>query len=299
MKRIIIKKLGHIAVVGLGIFAFSSCLKDQGPVQDFSQSPPVISFQGNGQGTNFSAISVLPTTTQSNPLVDSIGVSLGVSSLYLSKSVDVTVTADQAALDAYNSENSTNYTLLNSSAYVLANGGVWTVPAGKNLRYFSVSLIGANIDFTKSNALALKITNAPGTTIATNLNTYILLINLKSLFEDDYDISGTRTRYNGATVGSGVRDMFTISGTIHANTVSDSTIDCQAADAGLGANMSLQINSDNSVTVLPSILNPTTIFNFSNDGAASTYNPATKTFTLHYKYTTPNLRHIDEVMVGH
>ena len=96
MKRIIIKKLGHIAVIGLGIFAFSSCLKDQGPVQDFSQSPPVISFQGNGQGTNFSAISVLPTTTQSNPLVDSIGVSLGVSSLYLSKSVDVTVTADQA-----------------------------------------------------------------------------------------------------------------------------------------------------------------------------------------------------------
>src|ERR1700680_192203 len=120
MKRIIIKKLGHIAVIGLGIFAFSSCLKDQGPVQDFSQSPPVISFQGNGQGTNFSAISVLPTTPQSNPLVDTVGVSLRVSSLYLSKSVDLTVTADQASLDPYTSANNTPYALLNSSAYVLA-----------------------------------------------------------------------------------------------------------------------------------------------------------------------------------
>ncbi|HEV3250792.1 MAG TPA: DUF1735 domain-containing protein, partial [Puia sp.] len=204
MKRIIIKKLGLIAVVGSGIFSFSSCLKDLGPVQDYSQSPPVISFQGNGQGTNFSAISVLPTTTQANPLVDSIGVSLGVSSLYLSKPVDVTVTADQASLDTYNGANNTNYTLLNPNAYALANAGIWTIPAGKNLRYFNVSLIGANIDFTKSNALALKISNAPGTTIASNLNTYVLIINLKSLFENDYDISGTRTRYNGATVGSGV-----------------------------------------------------------------------------------------------
>lgn len=286
-------------MVGLGMLLFSSCLKDKGPVQDYSQSPPVVSFQGDGRGNNTGAFSVLSSTTTADPAVDTLGISLGVSSLYLKSPVSVTVTADQASLDAYNSANGTSYTLLPTNAYTLESGGTWVIPAGKNLVYFKVSFAGANIDFSKNNALVLKISNAPGAAIASNLDTYVLAINLKSIFQLQFDISGTRTRYNGPTVGSGVRDQFNIAGTIPSNTVSDSVIDVQAADAALGEFMSLQVNSDNSVTVLPSVLNPGATGNFSNDGAPSTYDPATKTFTLHYKYTTPNLRHIDEVMVGH
>ena len=275
-----------------------SCLKDKGPVQDYSQSPPIISFQGDGRGNNVGSFAVLPGATQADPGMDTIGVSLGYAALYLNKAVTVTVTPDQATLDAYNAANGTSYTLLPAAGYSLQNGGVWTIPAGKNLVYFKIAFIGANIDFSTNPALSLKISSAPGTTIASNLNTYIVPINLKSPLEDLYNITGTRTRYNGPTPASGVRDQFPISGTIYANTVSDSIIDCQAADAALGYFMSLQINPDNSVTVLPSILNPGTTTNFSNDGAPSTWNAATKTFTLHFEYTTPNYRHIDEVMVG-
>ncbi len=262
----------------------NSCLKDSGPVQDFSQSPPVVSFQGNGLGNNTSTFAVLSTTDQNNPAVDSFGISLGVASLYLSKPVTVTIAADQASLDAYNTANGTSYTMLSSDQYAIQDGGSWVIPSGKNLKYFNINFFGSNIDFTKDNALALKITDAPGTTIASNLDTYILHIVLRSLYEGDYNADGTITRYSGSTEASGVVDDFPISGPMKLATVNANTVDGTLPIAGFApVEITLTVNNDNSVTITPSVLNPGVPAQ-NNPAKASSYDPATKTFDIHGFY---------------
>jgi len=167
--------------MGSGILLFSSCLKDTGPVQDYSTSPPVISFQTNGQGANAANVTVPSGSSQTSPSVDSVELSLGVAKLYLSTPVQVSVSAQQATLDAFNAANGTNFTLLPAADYAIQNSGTETIPAGKNIESFGVSFYGASIDPTQSYALPLTITGATGggSVVASNLNQFVLIITVQ------------------------------------------------------------------------------------------------------------------------
>jgi hypothetical protein len=279
------------------VVLFSSCLKNTGPIQDFSQSPALVSIQGDGQysGTFVANQSVLPNA----PAGMNVEVALSVASLTLSSPVTATLVVDQATLDQYKQDNAdSTRVILPSDQFQIANNGAITISPGQHLVKDSITIFGNKIDFTKDYAIPLLLTNAKGAKIPDNLKREVILIKLQSIYEDTYAASGTRTRYNGATAGSGVAGTSSISGNIFFSTVSPNVVDGQLAD--LGNQMSLQVNPDNSVTVLPSIVNPSNSFaSLANDGTC-TYDPATKTFTLHYKYYngSGNLRHIDEVLVG-
>jgi hypothetical protein len=285
-----------IALAVAGTMALSSCLKDKGPIQDFSQTPALVSIQGDGQysGIFVATQSVLAVPTPATAVVE---VTLSVPSLTLSTPVTATLSVDQATLTAYNAANSDNRTMLPAGDYLIPNNGAVTINPGQQIIKDTLLFYGNKIDFTQNNALALLLTNAKGAQIPTNLNSEVILIKLKSIYEGNYALSGTRTRYNGGTVGSGVAGTSAITGKAFFGTVTPNTIDGQLGD--LTSQMSLQVNPDNTVTVLPSISNPGNSFSsVANDGPC-TYNPATKTFTLSYKYfnASNNLRHIDEVMV--
>jgi len=284
--------------LGIVILLFSSCLKNNGPIQDYSQSPALVSIQGNGQysGIYVANQSVLPVAAAGV----NVEVTLSVASLTLSSPVTATLVVDQATLDQYKAANSDpGRLLLPADNYQIANNGAVTIAPGQQIVKDSITFFGTKIDFTKDYALPLLLTNAKGAKIPDNLKQEVILIKLKSIYEDTYTLSGSRILYNGATVGSGVLTTVAISGSALFSTVSPNVVDGQLAD--LGSQMSLQVNPDNSVTVLPSQANPANTFaSLANDGAASTYDPATNTFTLHYKYynASGNLRHIDEVLVG-
>ena len=177
----------HIKSIFIGGLAasallLSSCLKDTGPVQDFSQSPPVISFQGDGQGDNYGSITVKGTSSASSPSIDSVEISLGVASLYLSTPVKVTVAVGtQAEVDSFNNVYGTSYVLAPSSAYSIQGGGAVTIPAGKNLQNFAVSFYGSSMNATQQYALPLIITGASGgnSVVASNLNAYFALVKIQ------------------------------------------------------------------------------------------------------------------------
>lgn len=305
MKRLINIKCGAgggisgvAGLLGVAVLLFSSCLKNNGPVQDFSQSPALVSIQGDGQysGIFVANQSVLPV----GPAGMNVEVALSVPSLTISSPVTATLIVDQATLDQYKATNSDSARLLlPADQYQIANGGSITISPGQHLVKDSITIFGNKIDFTKDYAIPLLLTNGKGAKIPDNLKQEVILIKLKSIYEDTYNLSGSRILYNGATTGSGVAATVAISGSAMFSTVSPNVVDGQLADLGL--QMSLQVNPDNSVTVLPSLANPANTFaSLANDGPASTYNPATNTFTLHYRYfnSSGNLRHIDEVLVG-
>jgi hypothetical protein len=181
MKFLINTKTITLGLMGSGILLFSSCLKDTGPVQDYSTSPPVISFQTDGQGGTSENVTVSMTSSQGSPSIDSVELSLGVAKLYLATAVQVSVSAQQASLDAYNAANGTNLVLLPAADYAIQNNGTETIPAGKNLASFGVSFYGSSIGTTQTYALPLTITAASGggSIVASNLNVYVLIIGLQ------------------------------------------------------------------------------------------------------------------------
>jgi len=286
-----------LGLMGSAILLFSSCLKDTGPVQDFSTSAPVISFQTDGQGGTSTSVAVLGTSSQTSPAVDSVEVSLGVASLYLKTSVQVSVSAPQASLDAYNAANGTSYILLPAADYSIQNSGTVTIPSGKNLINFGVSFFGSSIDFTQSYALPLTITGAigGGSVVASNLNVYVLIITPANQYSGNYTASGTRTLYAGATVASGVAGTASIAGTVTMTYVTNTTSQTQLADLTADF-MDLTVNPDNSVTV-GQATSGNSFANLANNGSC-TFDPSTGIFTLSYLYYngSGNLREITETL---
>ncbi len=197
-----------VAIVLLVISSLSSCLKNTGPVEDFSQSPALVSFQYTGSQAEPFVEAILP-----NP-GDSIAmeVTLSVASLTLTSPVTVTVALDQATLDAYNADASTNtyptvYTMLPTTQYTLTgigSDGSVTINPGQQIVTVMIHVAGDQVDFSKDNALAFKITDAKGATIASNLNSIVFLFTLKNIYDGHYTINATSTlvdAFNPALTG--------------------------------------------------------------------------------------------------
>ncbi|HMH34534.1 MAG TPA: DUF1735 domain-containing protein [Puia sp.] len=282
-----------IAFLAFCVFFLGSCLKDTGPVQDYSQTPALVGFQFKGGSAVPIVLPLLPLAGDSYDLE----VTLSVPSVVLGKTVNVTVIADQDALAAYDP----TLEMLPADQYTIPNGGVVTIPAGKQIVPLSLKFDGTKIDFSKNNALAFRITDAQGLVIASNLNIAILKIVLKSEFEGNYTTDGKLTRFAGSTEGSGQVDQFDITGDVYFNTVTANSIDAALNIPGFSTvQMTLVINADNSVTITKSVLNPGVNIG-NNPGKPSTYDPVTKSFDIHGQYLNAAnaLREVDFTMVLH
>jgi hypothetical protein len=185
IKMIKLKKI-KIAAGALGVFFLASCLKDTGPVHDYSQSPALVSFQ-------FKGTSQIPLTAALPPGTDDVftlEVTLSTPSVTLGSTVTATATLDQASLDDYNSVNGTTYTMVPAANYTIDNGGVVTIKAGQQIVPLNIHFNANAIDFSAEPALALKLTAATGAKIATNLNVAIIPLKLKNAYEGTYAVTG-------------------------------------------------------------------------------------------------------------
>lgn len=166
---------------------FSSCLKDDSRYVDFAGSKPLVElpaatgvagtgkFQANSYAitTTPTALNVLVNVAAPKPLTSALNVKLSV---------------DQAALTAYNTANSTNYSLLPAADYTSTLST--TIPANQNSANVVINLNTSLIDPSQSYVLPLTITDGGGQQIS-NYKTLLYNIQVKNKYDGVYTVTGT------------------------------------------------------------------------------------------------------------
>jgi Domain of unknown function (DUF1735)/Domain of unknown function (DUF4361) len=205
--------------------------------------------------------------------------------------IKIDIVKDNSLIDAYNAFNGTAFDPLPVSAGNLAVTS-YTVSSSKKtvkvrLRVKPSELLG------NFYAIAFRITTASQGEVSKMRNVYITELKVKNAYEADYDSEGVRTSHGGPTPAAPVTGTFPWSFVKTLATVNANTCELETAD-GVDL-MYLIVNPDNSVTITDS---PNGGFITANDGPC-TYNPASRTFTLNYKYfnSSGNLRRMTEVLV--
>lgn len=147
-------------------------------------------------------------------------------------------------------------------------------------------------------AIGLSITQVSQGEISPIYKNVLIEVKVKNDYEASYTASGLRTAYGGPTNAAPVTGLFDIEGSKYLYTIDLNTVEAEVADLGASAWMYLEINpTTHQVTVLPSAGGPS-FASLQNNGPC-TYDPATKTFELNYKYLNAagNLREITETLV--
>ena len=187
--------------------------------------------------------------------------------------IQVTLAVSDSSLTQFNNNNGTDYVALPSATYKLLTPTV-TVKAGTRFAPVSVQILPSQIDATKSYGLSIQIVSATGGAIpSANWGYLVLVPKIRNAYEGNYHSAGT---FHHPTAGDRALNADKFLQTINPNTVQTTYADL----GGSGYLMWLQINADNTVTVIPKGATPATATQF----GTNTYNPATKTFTLNYKY---------------
>jgi hypothetical protein len=208
----------------------------------------------------------------------------------MNKSVQVKIAESNALVTA------AGYSTLPPGAYsILAYDYTLTPTVRKfpvRVRINPAALVGG------SYAIGLTIQQVSEGEISQNAKDIVVEVKVKNDYEGEYHATGLRLLYAGPTLGSGVASQFDIDDDKYLYTIDKNTVETDVADLIGSGWMFLEVDPATfDVTVKPSTISPT--FLLSNNGSCK-YNPATRTFTLNYKYfnAAGNLRTITETIVG-
>jgi len=174
----------------------SSCLKDNSPgTINFGDSPALIGFQYAGFSPTPYVAAILPNN---GVVYTSVEVTLSVASLTLKSAVTATLSEDAAGEAAYIANTDTNAHVLPAADYSIQKSV--TIPAGTQIVTIPITFAGANIDFTQDYFFGLKLTNASGAVIASNLSSAIVTVVLKSEYQGHYNVTGSLTDVDNANI---------------------------------------------------------------------------------------------------
>ncbi|PWK78325.1 uncharacterized protein DUF4361 [Mucilaginibacter oryzae] len=206
------------------------------------------------------------------------------SSADLQKDQTITLKSIPAAIDKYNEDHDTEYELLPASLYTVSSTSV-TAGAGGDLtakfapgdfqHYFTIKLNGAKFDLTKKYALAYVISNAGGLDIhAASKDTLYTFFAIKNKYDGDYLSNGIfHHPVNGDRAITNRPKTLTTAGT--------SSVTTEIGD--IGGVMTLTVNeATNEVTVSGNVSATQPLLPVA--GKTNTYDPATKSFILNYRY---------------
>ncbi len=256
------------------ILSVTSCLKDDAHFTDFASVNAIVDIPQSaniGEVDNQAFLLATTPTPYSfdvkietvNPTTANTDVTIAINTAYLKK-----YNADQLAADS----TYTPLEILPDSAYTLASKTV-SIPAGKVFGTYSFTFKTTKFDVNHSYCLPLTITGATnGVTPSANYGTKFLIFGIKNIYDGAYHSVGY---FQHPTSPRKIDKDKTLS------TININTVQTEFADLGT-ATMWLQVNPDNSVKVIipaSSSANPATV------QTAGKYDPATKAFTLGYKYS--------------
>jgi len=275
------------------VLSLSSCLKDDNANLDFDSvsgkvyvgiadaSPSSSTFNSTSFGVVSSAAE---STTQLTLTYIGAAANSGTD-------VTIKVETDKKIIDQYNAARGTNYLPLEPANYSLPSTKI-TIPAGQKTVKFPVVIKPSTI--TNTNAayvLPIVITDASGKEISGNYGKHMVLVTIKNPYDGVYASSLHFVRVN-------IDERYTNADKT-LSTVNSTTSATLYADLGTDYTMELTVNPDNSVTVTPTggtISGDTELPGPFTQVGVNKYDPATKTFTLHYQYRG-NLRIVEETLV--
>ncbi|MFN4894088.1 MAG: BT_3044 domain-containing protein [Bacteroidota bacterium] len=204
---------------------------------------------------------------------------------------NVTVTVNNNLITAYNTANGTNFTPAPAAAVTL-EGLNFSLSNERR----SVNVVGrVNTSLLAGNAYAigLTISTVSKGAISEVAKDILVAISVKNPWDGDYRATGFRNNHGGPSPSDPIVATFPFDDVKTLYTVNANTCEMLTADAI--DYCLITVNPDNSVTMSTS---PFGSFVTSNEGNCS-YNPATRTFTLNYKYfnSLGNYRYIRETLV--
>ena len=289
--------LGLVASSILLFTSLDSCVKNRNDLAtDFSKITPIVELLAgapitSGNPTRFKvlALDISPTPTTLILYVNYAAPGKA------PNDIDVTVALDPAGLAAYNTANGTEYTIPAADAFSLPTTKV-TIKKGERFAAIPIVFNTSKVDLSLQNAIPIKIVDASGVTISANNDHLIYAIVVKNEWDGDYNVTGfffhpaagraiNRVKHlstiNGIRVEGGVGDLgtpfqFDIVNNQLVNWSSDgfTSSGFMTADNPGGADYSDPSNGGN---VPGNASFNQTIYN-------NTYDPATKTFYMHYGY---------------
>lgn len=266
-------KYTRLVLIAATLLSLASCLKKD-DIPNLATVDPVIEFPLGGPGLVKNTLSGFSTD-----VVDTV-IALNIASPDpLSRDIIVSIKTDDGAVTKYNADNNTTYTALPATLLQLESSDI-TIKAGYRVGKIKVKIKFNQFDPAKKYMLALAITNAPGLIISANFGKFLWEFVVKNPYEGNYRETGSIDLYNGADQASGIAATRTFDRIIPAATVNGTTLLTQMADLANEMNMSVN-SATNAVTVSPAAANS---FAVVENFGACTYNPATKTFSLKYRY---------------
>jgi hypothetical protein len=281
-----LKKLLLLAAISTSV---SSCVKNE--IDELgSAGNTVIKILGGTDAPKIVALDLKPGT-QSAAVLDVRRDAN--STANLNQPVTVTLTNKQSLLDAYNDEEGTEYEVLPTSVYtvtdpsVTISGDTWTLSfaPGEFAKEIKVNVDAEAFDLSKSYALGFEIATSTLGNISVAANSSIVNVLIKNAFHGTYHASGVFTH---PTAGDRAIDEDKNLVTSGARSVTAPLGDL----GGSGYFMDLLVNADNTVTISPKGATP----NIDQTWGDNYYDPATKSYHLHYSYNVAAPRIVKEVI---
>ncbi|MEZ0542383.1 BT_3987 domain-containing protein [Fibrella arboris] len=270
------KRLISLSLIGSLALSLTSCLKDDAHYVDFAGAASVIDIPTSAF---YGVVANNGLTIQSTPLSYSFNVNLS-GPQTLGQDVTVNLAVDPAVLTAYNTANGTAYKPLPSTLYQLSTTST-TIKAGQRLAPVSITFYSGADKITNPTAyndanyaLAVRVTGTNNNlAVSSNYGYKIISLKLKNQYDGTYLATGVFNHpVNGPRNINEEKELQTVD----LNTVQTNFADL----GGSGWLMQLRVNADNTVTLIPKGAANTGTVQF----GVNRYNPATKTYTLNYKY---------------
>lgn len=297
MRKLI--KIFPLAILCIGL---TSCLKDELITGDTNDAPNILEFRAT-PSTEQSGEFLYPTYTRTFDYKDEVDYNITISysgSQNAPSDMDVEVSIDPNVVTKFNSQvieyaratataagddpeeaaleaQSKLFTLATANLYSLPTNKV-TIKKGERSAVLVLKVKSSQIDFDHRYALPLTISSNSGSIISGTFGTALFNIIAKNLYEGNYTAKGVFTHPTaGPRNIDQTKPVTTINATISRMELGD-----------LGTSnyyMYIKVNSDNSVSILP---DPSAVAGAQNvrSNGVNKYDPATKTFTLNYKYGT-------------
>ena len=209
----------------------------------------------------------------------------------LNKTQVVKISSNATLISDYNSAHGTSYVALTgftSSADNPFDGQAWTVTfnPGEFAKFIVIKFDPTTIDLSKQYALGFKISQAEGAFISEGKKEALIEIAIKNKYHGTYHASGV---FHHPTNGDR-----TINEDKNLATTGPNSVKANLGDlGGSGYQMILTVNpATNAVTITPAGVTP----NIDQHWGANYYDPATKSFHLHYSYNVAAPRIVEETI---
>lgn len=200
--------------------------------------------------------------------------------------IKVTFAVDQGVIDEYNTRVNENFSPLPASNFSIPTLEV-TIPKGSNEAVLSGTIKDPTFLQTGKFAIGLKIASlsSPNVKISGNYGKQVIALRVKNLYHGTYEAIGVFTHPT-----AGPRDILEEK---ELTTEEPNSVKAPLGDLGAaGYEMILVINADNTVTIQPWGATP----DIDQHWGPNFYDPATRSFHLHYSYNAAAPRIIEEVI---